>query len=120
MFFLYFQIVHMCLWYAGKTASKRSGWAYWGTFPESLFAKKRKVTMGVVLSAVFGDLVWEALESWGAACLECSCSLRCKGPVQEILIAEDMVHVYLAPCSTQTKGRPLSVSDFKRHGLQTT
>lgn len=45
--------MHIFLWNAGKKASKRSGWVYWGTFPESLFVKKRKVSMGVVLSIGF-------------------------------------------------------------------
>lgn len=56
--------MHMFLWYAEKKALKKSGWVYWVSFPESLLVKKKKVIMGVVLSIVFGDVVWEALESW--------------------------------------------------------
>lgn len=59
--------MHMFLWYAGKKASKKSGWVYWGSFPESLFVKKKKVIMGVMLSFGFGDIVWEALESWSSS-----------------------------------------------------
>lgn len=68
--------MHIFLWNAGKKASKKSGWDYWGFFPESLLVKKRKVIMGMVLSIGFGDVVWEALESWEAGHPpKCSCSL---------------------------------------------
>lgn len=76
----------MFLWYAGQKALKRSGWACWGTFPESLFVKKRKVSMGVVLTIGFG----RHCESGKLAALHAPAPLGVKACLGKSAIAKHM------------------------------